>query len=167
MLVHPYASRLVCANGAVAAHVIGTRAVERLAWPATSVSAYQADAILREIRDEVRACAAPAVFAVVVGEMRTAAETEADVALPLRSALGRLPAATADRMRASVLARFEGGADRSAFGLLNAVTALARDERDPALRWSLEALGASVAARVPGSSAGGRIDVTAAGAVTA
>ena len=47
-----------------------------------------------------------------------------------------------------VLGRFDVDGDPTAFGLLNAVTATARDERDPALRWTLEAAGGSVPARL-------------------
>ena len=41
---------------------------------------------------------------------------------------------------------FSGTEGRSAFGLMNAVTSLARDTEDPELRWELEELGGGVPA---------------------
>lgn len=148
VLVHPYTFRQVCANGAIAAHVLGTRAVERLAWSGMTATAYDAGVILGEIRDAVRACAAPDAFAQVARGLRTAAEAQADVALHLLPALGRFPAATIARVLPLIMRNFDTGGDRTAFGLLNAVTAVARDEPDPALRWDLEDLGGLVAARI-------------------
>jgi hypothetical protein len=45
--------------------------------------------------------------------------------------------------------------DRSPFGLANAVTAVARDTRDPDLRWNLEEFGGAVVATVPRHPADG------------
>jgi hypothetical protein len=46
----------------------------------------------------------------------------------------------------SILGKFASEGDRSGFGLMNAVTATARDTADPELRWRLEELGGGVAA---------------------
>jgi hypothetical protein len=49
-------------------------------------------------------------------------------------------------MMAMILGRFTSGADRSRFGLMNAVTSVARDTHDPELRWRLEELGGGIPA---------------------
>jgi hypothetical protein len=59
-------------------------------------------------------------------------------------------------MLGDILDRFTKGSDRSRFGLMNAVTSLARDTRDPELRWRLEELGGAIpAGRVPSPKSGG------------
>jgi hypothetical protein len=46
--------------------------------------------------------------------------------------------------------RFFQEADRSRFALMNAVTSVARDTRDPEVRWRLEELGGGIlAGRTP------------------
>jgi hypothetical protein len=47
-----------------------------------------------------------------------------------------------------IVERFTLGRDRSAFGLLNAVTSVARDTRDPETRWRLEELGGTMPAHL-------------------
>jgi hypothetical protein len=49
---------------------------------------------------------------------------------------------------AQILERFELGGDRTRFGMMNAVTSLARDTHDPDARWRLEELGGSIGARL-------------------
>ena len=41
--------------------------------------------------------------------------------------------------------RFNAGSDRSRYGLMNAITSVARDSDDPELRWNLEKFGGDVA----------------------
>jgi len=45
-----------------------------------------------------------------------------------------------------IAGRFLRERDRSAFGLMNAVTSLARDTREPEMRWRLEEFGGGVPA---------------------
>jgi hypothetical protein len=52
------------------------------------------------------------------------------------------------------------GPDQSAFGVLNAVTSLARDTRDPETRWQLEELGGALPSHL-GRGAGVHTAVTA------
>jgi hypothetical protein len=55
-----------------------------------------------------------------------------------------------------IMDRFHAEDDRSAFGMMNAVTSLARDTDDPELRWRLEELGGAIAAgRLPTRSGPG------------
>jgi hypothetical protein len=44
----------------------------------------------------------------------------------------------------AVMDRFFAGPDQSRFGLVNAVTSVARDTRDPELRWQLEEFGGGI-----------------------
>jgi hypothetical protein len=62
----------------------------------------------------------------------------------------------ADLVR-QVLDRFFHDGDPTQFGLMNAVTSLARDTRDPDLEWDLEVLGGGIAVgAVPPRPVGGR-----------
>ncbi len=146
VLVHPYTFRLVCANGAIAAHALSTRRVERVERVDVVASGYDAAVALEAVREAVRACAAPAVFEEVAAEMRTAAEREADVVLHLLPLLSRLAGEHAAHYLAMLLPDLRAAEDRTLFGLLNVVTAVARTEPDPAVRWDLESLGGSLPA---------------------
>ena len=145
ILVHPYTFRQVCTNGAIRAFALETRRVAR------GEGGYEGAAALAAFAEAVRACAAPSAFARGVDEMRTAAESEADYALMLMPMLARMDRESARRLAERVVARFEGGParDRSAYGLLNAVTSVARDTRDPETRWRLEELGGGMPALLP------------------
>jgi hypothetical protein len=147
-LVYPYTFRLVCSNGAIAAHALEGRRVARVEDAAMLAPAYEAAVASSEIRDAIRACASPGAFAAVTSGLRSAAETGADVALQLLPFLAHLPQHAVESALPYILRRFEGGTDRSAFGLLNAVTSVARDTNDPETRWRLEELGGSMPARL-------------------
>jgi hypothetical protein len=141
ILVHPYTFRQVCTNGAIRAHALQTRRVGRVEvapseWPAREVIA--------DLREAVQACGAPDAFGEGVDEMRSALEVQADHMLMLTSLLSRLGHASA--LASQVLEHFERNPDpnRSLFGFMNAVTAVARETRDPETRWRLEELGGAV-----------------------
>ncbi len=79
--------------------------------------------------------------------MRSASEVQADFALTLMPFLSRLPArGDAARLLCDVMDRFINDADPSRFGLMNAVTSVARDTSDPEMRWRLEELGGAIPA---------------------
>ena len=80
--------------------------------------------------------------------MRTAMESEADTLITLMPYLSRLPEAQVATLVADLLQRFGEGRDRSRYGLMNAVTARARDTKDPELRWRLEEIGGAITARL-------------------
>jgi hypothetical protein len=147
-LIHPYTFRQVCSNGAIVAHALQTRHVARVedwGWPAPEL---EAEVALAELRAAVRTSAAAEAFATVADELRSAAEVEADLTIHLMPALAGMPRDTAATVLRRVVPRFEAGGDRSAFGLLNAVTSVARDTRDPETRWRLEELGGTMPARL-------------------
>jgi len=148
ILVHPYTFRQVCSNGAIAAHALQTRRIERPQSTEVFVPTYEVAVALTELRVATRACADEEAFAAVAEEMRSASEVEADFMLQLLPALEHMPAHMLAHVVPEVFGRFVAGGDRSAFGLLNAVTSIARDVRDPETRWRLEELGGTVPARL-------------------
>jgi hypothetical protein len=137
--VHPYIFRLVCRNGAIAAHAIQTRHVEASAFDTP-------EQVLTEVRQAIRACCAEEVFSATANEMRSAREAEADLALNLLPLLSRWRSPERMPVLRSIMERFFQDRDRSRFALMNAVTSVARDTRDPQLRWRLEELGGGIAA---------------------
>jgi hypothetical protein len=144
ILVHPYVFRQVCTNGAIRAHAIETRHLVREDFGELG----GAD-VAEALREAVRACCAPEVFAEGVGEMRSARLADADLALALMPVAARVPPAVAAEILGSVTKRYHAGRDRSRFGLMNVVTSVARDTRDPELRWRLEELGGGIPVAAP------------------
>jgi hypothetical protein len=141
--VHPYVFRLVCRNGAIVAHALQTRHI-------TGEEGATTEEVVAEVRAAVQACAAVEAFTTSAEEMRSAREVEADTALNLLPLLSRLPAGTRTHLLRTIMERFFHESDHSRFGLMNAVTSVARDTPDPEVRWRLEELGGGIpAARTP------------------
>src|SRR5262249_46651630 len=102
---------------------------------------------IEAIRETVQACCAQEVFAAHAAEMRVARTADAtDLMLNMMSMLRHLPPRHRAQVMQSILGQFTAEGDRSRFGLMNAVTATARDTTDPDLRWRLEELGGGVPA---------------------
>ena len=141
--VCPYLFRQVCQNGAIMPQVAETRRIERVDFAASSDAI---ETVNEHLREAMRACAAGEVFAYAARQVRSATTTEvaSDVStLLLFSSLWRaIPADLQD----DVMETFLEDGDRSAFGLMNAVTSVARDQDDPEVRWQLEELGGGVPA---------------------
>lgn len=153
--VFPYLFRLVCRNGAITAKTLASRSLDDLHL--------QDPEIARQcIREGVVACSADEVFSKAVRRMRSAGQTETDLAisqLPLFSQLSRTPHA---ELLSQIVDRFFEEGDRSQFGLANAITSVARDTNDPDLRWNLEELGGTVIiGRVPKRPKPGRLAAVA------
>lgn len=148
ILVHPYTFRQVCTNGAIAAHALPSRRIERIQAIDVVRPAYDVATALREVRDAVRACASNDAFVAVANEMRSTLDVEADIALGLLPALARIPQHMVAHLLPHIFGRFATSGERSAYGVLNAVTSLARDTRDAETRWSLEMLGGTIPARL-------------------
>jgi hypothetical protein len=148
--VHPYLFRQVCRNGAVMAQTLQTRLVNRLEeTPFGAPAAYEVEEVLTEVAEVVQACCAEEVFATNVEEVRSAVDTDADLVLNMLPRLLQMAESLESEVASQILERYLGGeGDRSAFGLMNAVTSLARDTRDPERRWGLEELGGGVPALV-------------------
>jgi len=145
--VHPYVFRQVCTNGAIRAQAIQTRRIER-----GEFGGFSAVEIAFALREAVQACCSEEAFQQGVQEMRSSLELDADAALMLMPMIARLPAKAAAEILESIMRRHGGGRGRdrnpdqgrTRFSLMNAVTSVARDTRDPELRWRLEELGGSI-----------------------
>jgi hypothetical protein len=148
--VHPYTYRKVCSNGAIVAHALETRRLERVESSDVFAPSYEVSVTLTDFRFAVKACASPEAFIRVRDEMRSATEMEADVALHFLPYVSTLPTQMVSSVVPLIFQRFAADRDMTLFGLMNAVTAVARDIRDPETKWRLEELGGSMPARVVG-----------------
>jgi hypothetical protein len=141
--LHPYTFRQVCRNGAIAAHTLGTESIR--------LEDLDPAAALESIRAAIGECCREEVFTAAIRQMRTAQEQEADIALALLPIFDRLQG-VGPEIFGLVLGRFFESDDRSQFGLMQAVTSVARDTADPEQRWDLEELGGAVAANLTPAS---------------
>jgi hypothetical protein len=116
-------------------------------------------AALAEIRLALRSCGDLSAFADAVDGMRRATRHPARSLIAMLLSLGSDRRATAALLRPAV-ERFEADSDRSAFGLMNAITSLARDTREPERRWRLEELGGGMLALIPRLRKSGPSDET-------
>jgi hypothetical protein len=144
ILVSPYTFRLVCSNGAIMAHAIQTRQIDRFLGEGDS---WESDQVEEQLREAVRACAQPEAFETATGEMRTAMDAAADMMITLMPHLAKMPTEHVGRILQDILHHYGADRDRSTYGLMNAVTATARDTKDPEVRWRLEVIGGAVAAK--------------------
>lgn len=140
--VHPYLFRLVCKNGAIWAHALQTVRIDYRA-------ALSPEWVEVRLRDTIRACGSKEAFDVAVGEMRTTLDKQADVALNMMPLLSRLPPRQAQNAIAHIMGEYHRAEDRSLFGLMNAITAVARETADPETRWNLEEYGGGIPALLP------------------
>jgi hypothetical protein len=139
ILVHPYVFRQVCTNGAIRAHAVQTRRIVRADY-----SEFAGEDVACALREAIRESCVEDAFAEGVDEMRSARLADADLALAFMPHLSRMAPEAAAELLASIMRRHTAGRDRTRFGLMNAVTSVARDTRDPELRWRLEQLGGSI-----------------------
>ncbi len=148
----PYLFRLVCRNGAIMAQTLEARSLGDLPLQ-------DPETARQSIREGVGACCAEEVFADTVRRVRTACETAADLAITLLPLLSRFSGSGNAGLASQIMDQFFREGDRSQFGLGNVVTAIARDTRDPDLRWDLEEFGGGVLlGQVPQHpAAGGRV----------
>jgi hypothetical protein len=138
--VHPYVFRQVCSNGAIRAHATQSLRIERSEFAPGAV-----EDVVERLRQAVRDCCADDAFASGFAEMRSATDSGIDLALTMMTWLSRLQGTAAGgEIFTAVMDRFFTGGDPSRFGLVNAVTSVARDTRDPELRWQLEAVGGGI-----------------------
>ena len=146
--IHPYVFRQVCSNGAIIAQAVQTRRIENVddLVPEEAVAA---------IREALRACCAEEAFEAVAEGMLSAILARAGLVMYLMPLLGRLPdqQVAAPRLFSDIMTRFVHDADSSRFGLMNAVTSLARDTSDPDTRWRLEEFGGAILAGRPATPA--------------
>lgn len=143
VLIHPYFYRVVCKNGAIMAQAIESRCVQRLDF---EVYPGAGDEVLEQIVEAVRACTDEKLLASTTSKMRSMTDRDADHVISLAQHLATMPKPAAATFMSAILAQYNRGADRSTFGLMNAVTAVARDAPDPEDRWRLEEAGGGMLA---------------------
>jgi len=80
--------------------------------------------------------------------MRSSVDLEADVLLSIMSWLSRPSEDLDPELMSQIMDAFLGEGEPSRFGLMNAITSVARDRSDPEERWRLEELGGGIAARI-------------------
>jgi len=139
--VHPYVFREVCRNGAITAHSLESRRL-------VSRPEDTPDEAATELRETIAACCTHDVFATFVGNMRSSVDLEADVLLSIMSWLSRPSEDLDPELMSQIMDAFLGEGEPSRFGLMNAITSVARDRSDPEERWRLEELGGGIAARI-------------------
>jgi hypothetical protein len=135
--IHPYVFRQVCRNGAIVAHALQSRHLEAGDFATTD----ETDAAIAEA---VRVCCEDEAFAEASGDMNAARDKVADVTLNLLPVLSRLRPELGTQIFRMIVERFFDGEDASRYGLMNAVTSVARDTPDPEVRWNLEELGGGI-----------------------
>ena len=139
--VHPYTYRKICSNGAIAAQVTGAREIRRVEF--ASAAEFVAAAI-DEIRLTVRQCAQPDVCEKVVGNMAFARYVLAETMIQTLPILERVPADHREHIIAMLAHEFNEANDDTYYGVMNAITAVARDTIDVETKWQLEEFGGSI-----------------------
>jgi hypothetical protein len=139
--VHPYTWRQICTNGAIRATTTDTFRVQRIEVEAVSASAAFVGDFVAELRGAIRACAHPRYLVESTEAMRGAAEVQAEAMLAMLSHLLRMSGDQQEQLVSMILGRYEEEGERSGYSVVNAVTSVARDTEDPALRWRLEEVG--------------------------
>jgi hypothetical protein len=144
--IYPYIFRLVCTNGAILAHVLDTKQI-------THACGMPLPEIESAVRATVQLCYSEDLFVAAADQLRLARETETSVALNLLPHLNIFPHEIAARFIDAIFNGWMKSRERSRFGLMNVVTALARDTADPEARWRLEELGGRIGIPVLSHSA--------------
>lgn len=163
--IHPYILRVACSNGSIRPLAIQSTQISRK--DSGEPPRTEHDFALH-LRGAIRRCLDKEVLQAGVNEMREAHSkgiasalsmlqmTEflhANISSPrllkiapvlIEAAVERSEGRTNSRSRHLVLQRYRCGKDRTAFGLMNAVTSVARDSQDPEDRWRLEELGGMI-----------------------
>ncbi len=135
--VHPYLFRLVCKNGQIFVEAAETRRIDVPGWAPVEM-------VLDELRLAVKLCAGEEPFATAAGQMRRArGDTDVNLMITLMPYLHHF--AHWPQVLGQIVRQFTRE-HPSRFGVINAVTATARDARDPEVKWRLEELGGQLAA---------------------
>jgi hypothetical protein len=140
--VYPYIFRLVCTNGAILAHALDAQQI----WLADIPTTVEMEISLRSM---VRACCSDGWFVDATQQLGRAQQTPVDALLGLMPHLSRMPRPAARRFMDSIMREWTKNADHSRYGLMNAVTATARDTVEAELRWQLEAIGGQIGIAEP------------------
>ena len=136
--VHPYLFRLSRRNGAILAWAIRSSEVRRVK---SRSSAARVARVVDELREVIHACSDELILHNAAEHLRSAAEIEVNLVLQLMPMMAQLPQRQLAGLLDCITTRFEAQRRRTLYGLMNAVTSVARETRDPETRWRLEALG--------------------------
>ncbi len=134
--VCPYIFRIFCRNGSVFAQAFQT-------WTEQHVGRRDPAELANALRDAVRSCGSEQAFAAAGLAMRESRLIEVDN--PARLVRAVQGSHMVESVIRAIIGRHMVFGDLTRFGLMNAVTSLARDTRDPELAWRLEDLGGRVA----------------------
>lgn len=154
--LHPYLYRLVCRNGLIAASTMQSMRMDYDEFPEGKEGA---DELAFELPRAIRNCAREDFFREAARRLREARDVptdwRTDRELKLLSMISGHPgSAPSRRLLNELRRRFEEHEERSIYGLVNATTSLARDVRDPALKWQLEVMGWKIASGELSAGAG-------------
>ncbi len=136
--VHPYVFRQVCSNGAIMTQVVQSHQIVH----SELESSYET---CSNVRQAIRECCLPEVFAGNARRIQEARHGTTNLLIQLMPELSRMNRQNALQLFQAIMTRFMNAGDASQFGLMNAVTSVARDTPDPKLRWRLEELGGGIA----------------------
>jgi hypothetical protein len=141
--VYPYTFRRVCTNGAIAAHVTHAKQIARVE---VTTPIHVTVATSEAIRLAVRECAKPEAVTAVRDEIVRASMIKAQLMLHVLPLLSRHPSPLTAEMLRRLTDEFARAGDDTLYGVMNAITAVARETRDPETRWELEAYGGGIPA---------------------
>src|SRR5689334_10306995 len=123
VFVHSYSLRKVCVNGAIMPLAQGTTSIQRVETEEVAGAAAFTAGFENELRETIRSCAAAAPLSQSVETMRAMADMEATRFIPIMMMLIHARGLARGALR-QVLERYSSSGDRSAFGLVNAVTSV-------------------------------------------
>jgi len=135
--LHPYLFREVCRNGAIMAHAIES-------WQVDFSEYTPPEDVKRSLEDAILVCSDRSVFAQQMDDVRSSTHATADMAITMMSMLSRLP----QSLVRGILDQWFEEKTPTRFSLMNAITAVARETRDPEQKWELEELGGAVGASI-------------------
>jgi len=136
-----YTLRRICTNGLMMRNHGFAREIRRVESPADD---YAVQCVLAEISEAIAEFASPEHRTFVAQRMRAARGMSLEGLPHLEALRNRLRAVAGESVFRGIGRRFRSNGDSSLFGLVNAITATARDEADPGLKWRLEELGGEI-----------------------
>ena len=141
----PYVFRQVCRNGALMPMALESFHVQRADFAAPTD---EINAVLEELRQVLQWCLDPSILDTTTNQMQLASRTELAADAEVLEGLPDVVGISHRELRRQIVRRLRMERDWTVYGLMNAVSSLARDTQDPSVRWDLEELGGGVPALV-------------------
>jgi hypothetical protein len=138
VVVHPYLFRKICLNGTI-------MAIRGRGSTSQRLDQHTAERAAGILRQAVHACCDEGVFRKAVKHLRASALMPVVWDQGFFERLELFRASGRASMLNLIASRFRSERDRSRYGLVNAITSVARDTVDQAVRWELEKLGGDIA----------------------